>query len=257
MVKRILKLSVTAVFLGVQLVLSSCGKDELTEPATVTCQFETLSATAMSGQLVIERMDLSLSKIDISGRRVSESDMFFTRRFTVENGRFEVLGDENSSAVLQIPQGSYQTLVFYLTLREEEYEFEYGSSGETDETGDLAEYLENAKPGLLLVARYTNGGESFPVIVALNDDIRRVAAEATQDGMPSVVLQKEVPSLATVTLDPEYLFLSITSSMLESAFTFPLGGEEAVVISEEYNETIYNQLAGRMQGAVALTVEEQ
>ena len=258
MEKRIVRLSIAVFLLGSQLMLASCGKDDLTEPATVTCQLETLSPTAMEGQLVIDRLDLNLSEIDISGRRTNENDMFFTRKLTSTTGRFELLGTETPSVILQIPQGSYQTLVFYLTLREEEYEFEYGSNdGEDDETGDLTEYIAKAKPGLLLVGRYTKGAVTFPVIVSLNDDIRRVAAEALQNGTPDVVLQKDVPVDAVCSIDPEYLFMSITSSMLESAITFPMGDEDAVVISEEYNENIYNQLAGRMQGAVALIIEDQ
>lgn len=236
------------------LVLNGCGKDEFTEPATVTLEFQSATVTAMSGQLVIERLDLNLAEIDISGRRANEGDMFFTRRFNSETGNFQLLSDEIQSTVLQIPQGSYQSLVFYTTVREEEYEFEYGSTeGEDDETNDLAEYISLAKPGLLLVGRYNNGVNEFPVIISLNDDIRRFAAEAIQNGSSTVLLQKEVPATAVIKLDPEYLFLSITDAMLQGALTFPLGDEDAVMISEEYNTTMYNQLAGRLQAAVALT----
>lgn len=243
--------------LGV-ILLSGCGKDELIEPATITCTFVSQSRSAMTGLLNLERIDLNIAEFDISGRRTSEGNMFFTRSFSKQTGYFPVLDDVSPSTILQIPQGSYSSLEFYTTLREEDYEFEYGNSeGEDDETGDLVEYIQQAKPGLLIVARYVNGATEFPVIISLNDDIRRFAVEATQGGTSSVVLHKDVPATATFTLDPEYLFSTISSAALEGALKFPLNAEQAVVVSEEYNETIYNQLAGRMQGAVALTVEDQ
>lgn len=257
MVRRFLIGLITVLVGAVTLILNGCSKDEFTEPATVTVEFQSTAATAMNGELVIERLDLNLAEIDISGRRTSEGDMFFTRKFSSETGHFALMDSEIQSTVLQIPQGSYQSLVFYTTVREEEYEFEYGSSdGEDDETGDLQEYILKAKPGLLVAARYSNGGDEFPVIVSLNDDIRRFAVEAFQNGGTTVLLQKEIPAQATFTLDPEYLFGSITETMLQSAVTFPLNGEDAVVISEEYNVSMYNQLANRMQGSVALLFVE-
>jgi hypothetical protein len=239
-------------------VMGSCSKDELTKPATVTCEFYAQTDDVMEGNLTIERLNLNLSEIDISGRRTGDDDMFFTRRFNAENGYF-ILSDVNTtSTVLQIPQGTYETLVFYTTLREEEYEFEYGTSGgDDDETSDLAEYIENARPGILLIGRYVNGAENFPVVIALNDDIRRLALDATQSGLPTVTLEKGVPALGTVTFDVSYWFTSITAAMMESAVKFPLNGEGAVVISEDYNELIHDQIAGRIEASVTLTIEDQ
>lgn len=239
------------------MLLMGCSKDELTEPTKITCEFVSQSETAMSGMLALERIDLSIDEFDISGSR-SGGDMFFTRKFNKQNGYFPLLDDVTPSTVVQIPQGSYNSLIFYTTIREEDYEFEYGDSdGEDDETGDLATYIQNARPGLLIVARYTNGGTEFPVIISLNDDIRRFAIEAMQGGTTSLVLHKEIPLLATFTLDPEYLFGALTTTALENAIKFPLNAEQAVMISEEYNKAIYNQLAGRLQGSVTLSLENQ
>ncbi len=235
---------------------AGCSKDELTEPATLHFQATISTTTAMGGMLVIDRLELNISKLDISGRRVNENDMYFTRSLNKETGYFTLLPETSAAITLQIPQGAYETLVFYTTLREEDYEFEFGSDGDDDETGDLQEYITKAKPGLLLTGRYTNGDVTFPVVVSLNDDIRRIAIDATQNGMPSVILQKEIVSQATLILDPTYLFVPITSTALESARAFPLNSEQAVVISEEYNAAIYSQLAGRIQGAVTLTIQQ-
>jgi hypothetical protein len=235
--------------------LVSCGKDELTEPATVVCTFQVESQIPLGGALVFERIDLNLSRLDISGRRSGENDMFFSRKFDKLSGNFQLLQTEPSSTRLQIPQGTYESLVFYLTPNEEDYEFEYGSTGEDDETGDLAEYLLNAKPGVLVVARYTNGSVSFPVIISLNDDIRRFALEVSQAGLSTVVLRKEIVSQATVLIDPAYWFTAITTTMFENAVTFPLNGEDAVVISEDYNENLYNLIAGRLEGSASVTFE--
>lgn len=258
MVKRLMLCIFSVSLLPGFFMLSGCGKDELTEPATITCMFVAGTQSSMSGKLSLERIDLNIAEFDISGRRTSEGAIFFTRSFNTQTGYFPLLEDVSPSTILQIPQGSYTSLVFYTTLREEEYEFEYGSSaGEDDETGDLVEYMQQAKPGLLVVARYTNGGTEFPVIISLNDDIRRFAVEAMQGGTTSVVLHKDVAATATFALDTDYLFAALSTASLEGALKFPLNAEQAVVISEEYNETIYNQLAGRMQGAIALTVENQ
>lgn len=237
--------------------LVSCDKDELTEPATLYFRTTASTSAVMDGALVIDRLELNIAKLDISGRRVSENDMYFTRNLNKETGHFTLLPEISAAATLQIPQGAYQTLVFYTTLREEDYEFESGSTGDDDETGDLAEYLQKAKPGLLLTGRYTNANGSFPVVVSLNDDIRRFAIDATQNGMPEVTLQKEITSSATLMLDPNYLFVPITEANLLAARAFSLNGEQAVVISEEYNAALYSQLAGRIQGAVTLTIENQ
>lgn len=237
--------------------LVSCGKDELTEPATLHFGAKAGKTAVMEGALVIDRLELNISKLDISGRRVSENDMYFTRNLNKETGYFALLPEVAATTTLQIPQGAYQTLVFYTTLREEDYEFESGSTGEDDETGDLQEYITKAKPGLLLLGRYTQDETSFPVVVSLNDDIRRIAIDATQGGLPSVTLQKEIASTATLMLDAAYLFVPVTHAMLENAQSFMLNGEQAVVISEEYNTVLYSQLAGRIQGAVTLTIENQ
>ncbi len=259
MVTRFLKTAISGLFLTVTAIfLIGCDKDDMTEPATVNCSVTTLSASAMEGQISIDRIDLNLSEIDISGRRTNGEDMFFTRTFNLQSGNFPLLDEVTPTTVFQIPQGAYESLVFYTTLREQDYEFEFGSGeDENDETGDLAEYIQNAKAGLLIVGRYTNGEVEFPVVVALNDDLRRFAIEASQQSSPSVVLRRNSPSVGTLTVDPDYLFKFITSAMLENAIRFPLGDEQAVMISEDYNESIYNQLAGRMQGAVALTIEDQ
>lgn len=241
----------------VQFFFAACDKDELTEPATLHLEAQATSTTAMDGLLVIDRLVLNISKLDVSGRRLAEGDMYFSRNLDAKSGNFEIWPEASAPTILQIPQGAYETLVFYTTLREEDYEFEYGSDDDDDETGDLQEYITYARPGLFLVGRYTHGAVTFPVVISLNDDIRRLAIDATQAGMPTVILQKEITALATLTLDPAYLFLSITSAQLEAAQAFPLENEQAVVISEEYNSTLYNQLAGRIQGAVTLTVENQ
>lgn len=256
-VKLVSAWALSVSFLVFLIILSGCGKDELTEPASVTCVFEATSATAMDDKLTIDRLDLNLAEIDISGRRTSEGDMFFTRKFNTDNGRFELFSDEVQSTLFQVPQGSYQSLVFYPTLREDEYEFEYGNNdGEEDETGDLEVYVARARPGLLIVGRYRDGVDDFPVIVSLNDDIRRFAVEAIQGGSTSVVLQKEIPARAVFSFDPQFLFTPVTGEMLRNAATFPLGSAQAVVISEDYNVQMYNLLASRIQGAVALTFEE-
>lgn len=257
--KKMVHTKIITVFLLLSILVGffSCTKDELAEPATITCEFLLQSDNVMEGKLTMDRLDLNLSKLDISGRRVNENDMFFTRKFNRETGHFKLLDAEVPSTVLQIPQGSYETLVFYVTVTEEEYEFEYGSSGDDDETGDLAEYIQKAKPGILVVGRYNNGTEDFPVIISLNDDIRKLALDASQNGLPSVVLQKEIPSRAVVTFDVSFWFTAITPAMMEAALTFPLNGENSVVISEDYNENIYNQIASRIQGSTTLVIEDQ
>ena len=237
-----------------QMVLLSCEKDELTEPATVECQFTTTTETAMDGLLSIERFDLNLAKLDISGRRTNENDMFFSRDFNEQTGHFQFSGIGARSTTLQIPQGVYETLVFYLSIAEEEFEFE-DDADDDDETSDLAEYIQKTKPGILIVARYSSAGNEFPVIISMNDDVRRLALDARQDGTSTVVLKKGTPSFATISIDPAYWFTSITSQMMESATTFPLDGEEAVFIGSEYNGPIYDQIVGRIQGSMTLNIE--
>jgi hypothetical protein len=91
----------------------------------------------------------------------------------------------------------------------------------------------------------------------MNDDVRRLALDARQDGTSTVVLKKETPSVATISIDPAYWFTSITPAMIESATTFPLDNEEAVFISSEYNGPIYNQIVGRIQGSMTLNIENR
>ncbi len=254
--KRILNLTVLCGLLLMQSLLQSCEKDELTEPATVECQFTTSTETAMDGLLSIERFDLNLSKLDISGRRTNENDMFFSRDFDGETGHFQFSDIGVKSTTLQIPQGVYETLVFYLSIVEEEFEFEHDADDD-DETADLAEYIQKAKPGILVVASYSSGDKELPVIISMNDDVRRLALDARQDGTSTVVLKKETPSVATISIDPAYWFTSITPAMIESATTFPLDNEEAVFISSEYNGPIYNQIVGRIQGSMTLNIENR
>jgi hypothetical protein len=251
---RILNLTVLCAVLLMQMVLLSCEKDELTEPATVECQFSVKTESAMHGLLSIERFDLNLSRLDISGRRTNENDMFFSRSFDAQTGHFQLSDAGIGATTLQIPQGVYETLVFYLTVVEEEYEFEHDADDD-DETADLAEYVEKAKPGILLVAKYSSGSKEFPVIISMNEDVRRLALDAHQDGTSTITLKKGVPSLARITFDAAYWFTSITPDMLESATTYPLEGKEAVFISSEYNDHIYDQIAGRIQGSGTLNLE--
>lgn len=252
--KRILKLTLLCTVLLMQMVLLSCEKDELTEPATVECQFSVETESAMNGLLTIERFDLNLSRLDISGRRTNENDMFFSRGFDAQTGHFQLSDAGIGSTTLQIPQGVYETLVFYLTVVEEEYEFEHDADDE-DETADLGEYIQKAKPGILLVGRYSSGSKEFPVIISMNEDVRRLALDAHQDGTSTITLKKGAPSLARISFDPAYWFTSITPDMLESATTYPLDGEEAVFIGSDYNGHIYDQIAGRIQGSATHNVE--
>lgn len=246
------------ILLWSSVLLAGCDKDELTIPATITCKFISQSPSAMGGKLTVNRLDLSIAQTSISGKRTSGEDMFFIRSFNKQTGYFPLLAASAPATVLQVPQGSYNTIIFYTILREEDYVFESGNSeGEDEETSDLNEYVAKARPGLLIVARYANVNMEFPVIVSMNDNVRRFGVEALQNGTSGAVLYKDVPVQATFTLDPEYLFSSITPGAIEAAQKFPFNGEQAVMISAQYNTSLYNQLAGRIPEAVALTLEDQ
>lgn len=128
--------------------------------------------------------------------------------------------------------------------------------GRTGKTGrmvvNLADFFQNAKPGMVLMGTYENNGTVI-TIVFVATGIEQIIIPARQNDSFSIILDEE--NSAAITFDPEVLFDGITPGQIESAQIQTYQQQQVLFIHREFNSELFQVLAPRLEQSAGLNVE--
>ncbi len=114
---------------------------------------------------------------------------------------------------------------------------------------DLADFFQNARPGLLVIATYQNDGKPIKLIF-VGDGIERLAVPARQNDSPQIILTGK--GAADITLDPRRWFSSITPADLDAAIIQQYQGQPVIFIHSDFNSDLYSAVLPHIQESADL-----
>jgi hypothetical protein len=109
---------------------------------------------------------------------------------------------------------------------------------------DLADFFQNARPGLLVTATYRNNGKSVKLIF-VGDGIERLSVSARQNDSPRIIVTGK--GTAYISFDPQQWFSSITPTDIESAAIQKYQGESVLFIHPDFNANLFQAVNPRVQ----------
>lgn len=118
---------------------------------------------------------------------------------------------------------------------------------------DLQHFFQNARPGLIAIARYSEGGESVTMIFAVTKPLR-FTAEQEESKTPFVL---QTRSSARITLNPEKWFSDISDEVIKASQTQTFQDQEVLFIHHDYNTELYEKLLSRIQGSASVTFQSE
>lgn len=114
---------------------------------------------------------------------------------------------------------------------------------------DLADFFQNARPGLLVIATYQNDGKSIKLIF-VGDGIERLAVPARQNDSPQLILTAN--GTADITFDPRQWFSSVTPADLDAAIVQQYQGQPVIFIHRDFNSDLYYAVMPHIQESADL-----
>lgn len=242
-VGRMLRTALLLVF-----VLASCGADPVLPKATVSCRFGLLSENIMSGFLTLEQLNLDLGSIGATGQRDNGGTLNYSKEFAPQAASLDLFAGGGSGIPIEVTEGTYPTFELNFSLLPGQATFPENQDSPT--TG-LGAYLSTARTGIVFVGRYVNGSTSFPVVLLVGSDLGKV----TMASLSPVMLSEGVNTRAFITFDLSTWFSEITTQAMEGAAKFPLGAEQAVVISSTANSSLYTLIKTHLLTSATVEVE--
>ena len=204
--------------------LNSCKKNQLKKPTDVSVKMDINRATSNEGHLVFDQGYIRLASYEVSGIRQEGGPVNLESEFP--GGKVINFSPtlEISDLSQEIPQGNYTSL---------EIEFD------THEGND--------EPTIEVSGTYTNqSSQAFPIIFQfMSSETFAVSGEA-DSGDPIIMLDKDTPATNFIVFDPIYWFDVITNNAWSNANLSNVQGTMTILINEENNETIYDNVADRV-----------
>ncbi len=205
--------------------LGSCSKEEFTKPSVVKFEFKMNAGLNEGMFLKFEEGYFNFNAVGFDGERETGGDVFFLAPFDDPVKADLGKGITNQPVEFDVPQGIYQRIkiAFYM-----------------DEIKDEPKLRFN---GIYNGVRWGN----IPVRVDINyNEVIEINADPAS-GHNEIVLTRDMPSIAEITIDPVSMFVLINSRILESADITEIDGISTIVISENSNERLYNFLIGKVE----------
>ena len=138
---------------------------------------------------------------------------------------------------------------------EDERDDDDGRSGRSEkQTVNLADFFQNAKPAMVLVAGYENNGRMISIIFVVSD-IHEIVIPARQNGAFALSLNQK--NSAVITFDPEVLFEDIAPADIESAEIQPYQQQDVLFIHRDFNTHLYEVLSARLEQSAALNFQSE
>lgn len=244
-------------------VLSSCDEENLSLPTPVNLTFIVEPLQTLNDNIIVERVEINISKLEIEGSRDAGGNVFLDRNFNLEEGNINLRSQINNELSLDIPQGVYNNLKFRLNFQRDEEEREEITdeltewlAGDEDKTAEemaedlgdiIEEYLEDVNPALLFTASANRNGTTFKIIMPLNDPVIFDIPFVNNDGSRSISLKRNERQEFDMIFNPDYWFSITSFEALNNAVKGTIEGEEYVFLHKQVNSSLYNLIIGRIE----------
>lgn len=116
---------------------------------------------------------------------------------------------------------------------------------------DLDQFFRGARPGLVVMARYANNGQTINILFAVTD-LEKLSVTARQNDGVAIVLNKQ--NLAEVSFDAATWFEGVTAGEIESARMQQYQGQQVLFIHRDFNSALYDRLLSRLDSSVYLAI---
>ena len=219
------------------LVLTSCEKDELTEPTEILFQFEmephqNQGATKSMYGFSIDQCTMVINSIEFDGRREVGEDYYFNKDFSSPLKAEMHTGNANQTVSFDAPIGVYKKI---------DISFSLGT--------------ENEK-ALILSGKYNQGPlVQIPIHFEYNLQENIRVQSRSSAGNQEIVLKKDDVTKATVIFNTPAFFQLTTTAMIQTATQQNINGQETILINKETNTDIFNLLASRIDNSVQVIFE--
>lgn len=206
------------------ILMASCKKNQLKKPTEVSVKMDINRSQSDNGSLVFSSGYIRIAEFYIDGIREEGAPVSLSQEF--EQGLVINFDQQNfvDELMSNIPQGNYTDLKVGFDTHE----------------GD-------DEPTIEVHGQFTNSSsQTFPLIFQFMSSEYFLIKGEKPGGSNQIVLDKSIPTILDVVLDPIYWFDIVSQNMLDNANTYDINGVETVVINEEKNETIYDIVADRI-----------
>jgi hypothetical protein len=206
-------------FFFLALTLSSCEKDELTQPVEVYFQFKLDREASVNATLTFQSGTMDIQSISFIGDRESGDDIGFVSDFGTIVHADLATGNSDPIIRFDIPQGNYTQI-------------------------RLAIAPENATPDIILKGSYVRSLLEPPVPVQLEIDLpgQLNLTAKSPTGATDIVLRKESRATVEVFLNPARWIAGIPLPLFEAAELQNISGVPSILISQHFNPEIYATL---------------
>lgn len=251
--------------------LSACDEENLSLPAPVELTFVAEPLQFLNESLIIDQLEINISKLEIIGDREAGRNIFLDRTFDEEKSSINLRSQINNKISLDIPQGAYNSLKFRMYFQRDEEEKDEitedltewieEEADETDEEraedlGDIIEeYLEEVHPALLFTATASRNGKTFKIIMPLNDNVVFEAPYKNEDESRNISLIKDQHQDLELVFNPEYWFSITSFEALNHAQKGTIDGEEYIFLHKRVNSSLYSLIIGRIEESTTVRVK--
>jgi hypothetical protein len=257
------------VFILFLVIMSSCDEENLSLPTPIELTFITEPLEALKDNLIVDRVEINLSRLEIEGLRDAGGNVFLERQLTQEDGYINLRSQINHKISIDIPQGFYNSLNFRLNFQRDEEEREEiteeltewleeeDDQDEDDEDdkeereedlGDIIEeYLEDINPAFLFTATASRNGTTFNIIMPLNDPIIFDVPFINNNGERNISLIKGQRQEFELVFNPDYWFSITSFDALNNAQKGIIEDKEYVFLHKQVNSALYSLVIGRIE----------
>lgn len=206
------------------LVLASCQKKELKQPADVTVSIDINREQSTEGHLSFQDGYIRLASFSVEGTRQEGADVELSKEFEQGNLTYFSSSSPISNLDIDIPQGNYTDL-----------DFAFNTFDDNDETTLRVEGL------------YTNqSSQTIPIIFEFaSSEYFSINSEA-EDGGSVITLDQNINSTVLIKLDPIYWFDLISNNMFDNATLVEIDGVMTILVDENTNTNIYDNVVDRL-----------
>ena len=222
------------IFLAITILFSfSCKKDDKWKiPASVKFKMDINRSPCLAGHLSFTGGNMKLSYFTFDGNRDQGGDVYFNKTYS----NLIVPFDQNNTFTewsFDIPQGAYSQI-----------KISYNMS------------TNDGTPNMVLLGTYTNTTTSINYPVRFEFEIEEVYQIIAQTPTSSqqIVLDKNVATIAHVTMNPVYWFQLVTTTMMDTTRHTLIGADSTILINKINNTTIYEVIKDRIDDNVSRVI---
>jgi hypothetical protein len=119
-------------------------------------------------------------------------------------------------------------------------------------TVNLNDFINNARPSVILLGDYQKSGKSIKIVVAL--DYNSLVLRPQTD-LDSLVVQSSSDMFATATFHPGVWFNRIPAESLEKAMLISFRGETVLFIHKDFNQALHDLITSGIAESTKLVFE--